>query len=199
MTETTELIDKAEVLHSWAQDAQAENDRLRAELETERMRLAACGVVALADTPESAAKARQMAPEYRSASLDDVERRVDECIRLRDENRKLRTVMVAAAEEIAAHWPAHCDADGYGPQNLLRRLEEGIPSEYGYTAGAFEALRAEVSALRPDALRYRWVRSNCECMGWGSRSDAAIDRHMTQRADGGGVMGTSNDQQKGPK
>lgn len=55
----------------------------------------------------------------------------------------LKTVMVAAAEEIAAHWQAHCDAEGYGPQNLLRRLEEGIPSEYGYTAGAFAALTAE--------------------------------------------------------
>lgn len=61
---------------------------------------------------------------------------------------KMRTVMVAAAEEIAAHWDAHCDAEGYGPQNLMRRLEEGIPSEYGYTAGRFAELQAELSALR---------------------------------------------------
>ena len=60
----------------------------------------------------------------------------------------LKTVMIAAAEEIASHWQAHCDAEGYGPQNLLRRLEEGIPSEYGYTAGAFAALTAERNALR---------------------------------------------------
>lgn len=60
----------------------------------------------------------------------------------------LKTVMIAAAEEIAAHWEAHCDAEGYGPQNLLRRLEEGIPSEYGYTAGAFAALTAGRNALR---------------------------------------------------
>ena len=60
----------------------------------------------------------------------------------------LKTVMIAAAEEIASHWQAHCDAEGYGPQNLLRRLEEGIPSEYGYTAGAFAALTAERDALR---------------------------------------------------
>ena len=123
----------------------------------------------------------------------------DEGEALRAENEKLRTVMVAAAEEIAAHWQAHCDADGYGPANLMRRLEEGIPSEYGYTAGAFESLRAEVAALRADALRYQWLRSNCECMGWGSRSDAAIDRHMTQRADGGGVTVTTSDQPKEPR
>ncbi len=68
------------------------------------------------------------------------------------ERDKLKTVMVAAAEEIDAHWEAHCDAEGYGPQNLMRRLEEGIASEYGYTAGAFAKLRAErdaaVAALR---------------------------------------------------
>lgn len=77
---------------------------------------------------------------------------------LRAEVASLKTVMVAAAEEISAHWQAHCDAEGYGPQNLVRRLEEGIPSEYGYTAGAFAALRAEVKGLRADAERYRWLR-----------------------------------------
>ena len=67
-------------------------DRLKnseAELERERMRLAACGVVAMADTPESAAKAREMRDEYRSASCDDVARRVDECMTLRAERDAL--------------------------------------------------------------------------------------------------------------
>ena len=58
----------------------AEVDALRADLERERMRLAACGVVALSDTPESAARERNMHPDYRSASCDDVARRVDECM-----------------------------------------------------------------------------------------------------------------------
>jgi hypothetical protein len=53
------------------------------ELERERMRLAACGVVALANTPESAATARDMAPEYRSGSCDDVASLVDREIELR--------------------------------------------------------------------------------------------------------------------
>lgn len=67
-------------------------DRLKkaeSELERERMRLAACGVVALADTPESAAQAREMRDEYRSASCDDVARRVDECMTLRAERDAL--------------------------------------------------------------------------------------------------------------
>jgi len=56
---------------------------LEAELERERLRLAACGVVAMADTPESAARARDMHPDYRSASLDDVIRQVDALMELR--------------------------------------------------------------------------------------------------------------------
>ena len=68
--------------------------------------------------------------------------------RLTAENANLRTVMVAAAEEIQAHWDAHCDAEGYGPANLMHRLEEGVPAEYGYTAGAFARLTAERDALR---------------------------------------------------
>jgi hypothetical protein len=53
---------------------------LMAELERERIRLAACGVVAKADTPESAKKARDMHPDYHSASLDDVISMVDALI-----------------------------------------------------------------------------------------------------------------------
>ena len=53
------------------------------ELEILRMQLAACGVVARANTPESAQAARQMLPEYRSASLEDVEAAVDREMELR--------------------------------------------------------------------------------------------------------------------
>lgn len=51
--------------------------RLEAELEIERMRLVACSVVSLANTPESAAQARDMHPDYRSFACDDVARMVD--------------------------------------------------------------------------------------------------------------------------
>ena len=64
-------------------------ENLEAELERERIRLAACGVVAMSDTPDSAAKARQMLPEYESGSLDNVKRRVDECMALRAERDAL--------------------------------------------------------------------------------------------------------------
>jgi hypothetical protein len=58
---------------------------LEAELERERIRLAACGVVAMANTTESAASARQMLPEYHSASCDDVARAVDKQMELQAE------------------------------------------------------------------------------------------------------------------
>ena len=44
---------------------------LEAELERERVRVAACGVVAMANTRDSAREARQVLPEYRSALLCD--------------------------------------------------------------------------------------------------------------------------------
>jgi hypothetical protein len=70
----------------------------REQLELERTRLAAVGVVACADTESSRVEARKMLPEYRSASLDDVERRVDECIHLRKERDDLIATLTDAYE-----------------------------------------------------------------------------------------------------
>ena len=76
--------------------------------------------------------------------------------RLHAENDRLRTVMVAAAEEIDSHWEAHCDSEGYGPVNLMRRLEQGIAAEYGYTAGEFKRLRAQRDALLEALKTVEW-------------------------------------------
>lgn len=65
--------------------------------------------------------------------------------------------MIAAAEEISAHWEAHCDDEGYGPANLMHRLEKGIPTEYAYTAGDFARLKDENEALRKDAERLEFL------------------------------------------
>lgn len=61
----------------------AEIERLRAELETERMRLAGCGVAAMADTPETAAQRLTRDSPYWSASYGDVCRMVDRLMELR--------------------------------------------------------------------------------------------------------------------
>ena len=80
--------------------------RLEHELETERMRLAACGVIARANTENSAIQARDMLPEYRSASAQDcadaVDREMDYRSRLavteqeRDELRKDAEIAVTS-------------------------------------------------------------------------------------------------------
>ena len=79
-------------------DAAAVIAKLTQELETERMRLAACGVVAMANTPESAVEAREMHPDYMSASCQDVMRAVDAEMKYREQ--------LAAADEDAARYRA---------------------------------------------------------------------------------------------
>jgi hypothetical protein len=73
------------------------------------MRLVACGIVALADTPKSAARERNMHPDYRSISLDDVIRRVDECMQLRRQRDDLRAALVQARGDMI-DWAAYADA-----------------------------------------------------------------------------------------
>jgi hypothetical protein len=83
------------------------------DLECVKMQLAACGVVAMADTPDSAKKARIMHPDYESASCDDVKRCVDECIALR--------ARVAELEDVLTNLPLS------SPQRMrarIQRLEE---------------------------------------------------------------------------
>ena len=71
-----------------------ERDEARAELETERLRLAACGVVAMANTPESAARVRDILPVHFSASLHSVMGVVDREMELRAEIERLRSAFV---------------------------------------------------------------------------------------------------------
>ncbi len=67
---------------------------------------------------------------------------------LKEERDKLKTVMMAAAVEIAEHWKDHCDKDGYGPVNLLRRLQKGLTDGgYAYTADDWIRLRAQNAKL----------------------------------------------------
>jgi len=116
----------ADVALQWAGLAEKEIERLRADLEREQLRLAACGVVALANTPESAAKARQMHDDYRSASCDDVVRAVDR-------EMALRAALVAAMEIVQkertriaynAKGAPPAIYDGYA--DIMRRLDAVI-------------------------------------------------------------------------
>ena len=85
--------------------------------------------------------------EQDNRGYEPVTQAAAELRRLHEENENLCSVMIAAAEEIAEHWDAHCDEEGYGPANLMHRLEKGIPAQYGYKAGDFAELQAVNSEL----------------------------------------------------
>ena len=75
--------------------AEGTRKALEAECERLRMQLAACGVVALANTPESAAQARQMHSDYMSASCSDVADAVDREMTLRQQRDALAAELAA--------------------------------------------------------------------------------------------------------
>ncbi len=80
-----------------ATEAADEIERVRAELEDERMRHAACGVIAGANTEQSAKQQRQMAPKYWSASVQAVADAVDREMRLRAERDALTSLTAICA------------------------------------------------------------------------------------------------------
>jgi DNA repair exonuclease SbcCD ATPase subunit len=98
---TTELDFNIHRVENISEDAEkelkecySEIERLRSELETDRMRLAACGVVAMANTPESSRKARiPRDSPYWSASLGDVEAAVDREMKLYSDLEQLRNIL----------------------------------------------------------------------------------------------------------
>jgi hypothetical protein len=98
---------------------------LKKELERERLRLAACGVVAMADTPESAAKARDIDPKFH-----DVIRQVDA---LMEASADLPDFSSAADNQVIVSCPETCwvevrrIADGKVLYNNHRKGELTIP------------------------------------------------------------------------
>lgn len=79
--------------------SESERERLMVELETERLRLAACGVAALCDTTESMESMRLSTDNlYYSASYGDVLRRTQECIDLRSKVAALDKAFAAESD-----------------------------------------------------------------------------------------------------
>jgi hypothetical protein len=69
----------------------AERNQLRDELERERLRLAACGVVAMSNTRETAERNRECHKSYKSASFNDVCAAVDREMALRERVEELES------------------------------------------------------------------------------------------------------------
>ena len=129
----------------------------RAELEQERVRLAGCGVVAMADTPETAARLRAKPGDYgHSASMDDVARRVDECIRLRAEIAAMRPYARFGSKCFEHFW-----SDGEPGD-----IEGGDAQEMAVKAGLI-GRTSEVDAGATHAEWCEWTpeapKSECDC------------------------------------
>jgi len=134
------------MLGDLADAVRAKIEGLEQDLERERGRLAACGVVAMADTPESAAKARDMKGEYRSASCDDVARRVDECMALRQIDREKVRDAIADALGCMIYcctraWEAWSVGTMRREDFILASEDDGILDEL--TAAAISAIEAK--------------------------------------------------------
>lgn len=117
-------------------EAADEIESLRQQLETERVRLAACGVVAMANTPESAAKAREMLPQYRSASRDDVAAAVDREMALREQ-----VSTVTQAVGLATTIKGDMEIDVTDPIGMMQHVVAYVESLRQQLALAFEAGR----------------------------------------------------------
>lgn len=82
---------------------------------------------------------------------------VDRINELEGDNANYCTVMMAAAVEITEHWDAHCDSEGYGPANLVRRLENCYPSQYGYDSQTVVRMEKRINEFEADAARLQKV------------------------------------------
>lgn len=128
-------FNERELLRMGFRQACEERDKLRAENERLRMQLVACGVVAMANTQESAAKARDMHPDYMSASCQDVMRAVDSEMALRAENEALRQIISDSATACGATTSTECTIEFMGH----------LPAEI---AGVLRQLRAELERVK---------------------------------------------------
>ncbi len=111
-------------------------------------------------------------PRGTTISESDAQRAIAE---LREEISDLHTTMMAAAVEIQDHWQAHCDEEGYGPANLMNRLERGIAAQYGYTAQTVVQIEAERNTLRQQlAERDAEILEQCRLNGMGAERELKL-------------------------
>lgn len=132
------IHDQAQSVIRKRNELREEVERLRDELETERMRVVACGVIALSNTRESAESQRKMHQKYRCASVIDVERAVDREMDLHEEVERLRAALEVTPAPVtleAAEW-------------------------------AIDVFKAEEEQMLADAARYRWLRERAPFWAW---------------------------------
>ena len=166
--ELIELINRleaAEKERDWnaerLEDAIEEWTALRAELETERMRLTACGVVAMSNTTDSAKQARDMSQEYWSASCVEVARMVDENIKLRAKIEAMERQKPVKIQHRVPFLDSNGECVGYTTWKDGRGFNHW-PHRSLYLAPGAQAAQS----IRPAALSpvINWLRNGCDPM-----------------------------------
>ncbi len=142
-------------------DAREERDAALVECERRQMQLAACGVVALANTIESAGEARQMHPDYMSASCSDVAGAVDRELALRTERDRTARRIAELETELEGERE-------YGDREELRA--NGYAADLVATTNKLSTSRERVREIE-DLLR--------EVSGWIDRSSKVYRHHAT--------------------
>lgn len=162
ISELLDRLEAAEKERDWnaerLEDAVEELTALRAELETERMRLAACGVVALSNTPDSAKQARDMLPEYWSASCGDVARMVDE-------NISLRARIEAMEKQEPVAWLHESRRDSDVVTSAVKHVwgKVAVGSLAAYSIPLYLAPGAQPAPIEQDtSVRKAWARFSNE-------------------------------------
>lgn len=159
--EIERLRELAATIDGWLIVTNRELGELKQQLETERMRLAACGVVALANTPGSAIEAREMQPEYWSESCAEVARAVDREMEHRDRVKALEQQlasqmvpdgwkMVPAAERVAFEkWAEafYFISPLAAPRIFQRRDDDGYGYEWTHHQWVAWQARAQLGAV----------------------------------------------------
>lgn len=120
--------DTTEIWESQNRELKRGNDELRAELETERIRLAGCGVAALMNTEELKANRVSRDNPYWSASYQDVCNMVDREIELREELATARKVIEKLREQRNA-WRMFIS--GYKDEMGIEEMDEEIDAISG--------------------------------------------------------------------
>lgn len=131
-------------------ELEKQNEELRQQLEIERMRIVACDVVAMSDTPSSAEEARKMLPEYRSAALESVIRRVDECIALRQQLANSIVIDMTKAPESSVELVKllRANAESLLCQQAADEIEGLYTELHQRVTWMHEAAAAEIEKLR---------------------------------------------------
>lgn len=145
------------------------------EIERLEMQLIACGVVSMANTPDSAAKAREMHPDYMSVACRDVMRAVDREIALRAQRDALLAALEYCLDSLGGEFalPEDCRDEARAAEAERDKFRNELRDEKSMAASVrfapwkhadYKAVRALLGMFKPHAGRVGMERAAKEAM-----------------------------------